>query len=624
MSEEHSAIQSKVNDLEEPEFKRSKHHNIRKKKKKKRHKHANKQTQKRDKKKKRRSAMNAHKPSQDITQCKTLRKKRRLEEQQRQGSTPDSSSCNNDVVNGKTPTLKVNTADCNRSSQVKNKDVLLTSAKNGSATMPTPSPLPSNSRRAVKPVSDLISKLKKSQEIQTYRKMRSALKTQFTCAICCDIMYKPVTTPCGHSFCQACLLHMAATGGNLSCVSDSSIMPLSGIPTLAPGVSCFDVLQDFKCPLCRTSLPGFVSQTGVNVTLWSTINVVFEGHIWQHRSQHETALAQARTLPVGAWTNYYRQRLGKIVDNIEAEREMHGEYDGDDMHATDGHVVVTEAEGDRFIVQTICKHPHDRFRRLVVALTRFPRRPPVAGQSFSVAAGLLDMEEDEVDDCIPQMVRGDDSSLLSNARDSMVMKLFHLQMDNPHDASCKPAVVYDEEDQTSVLTSRRIASLKPSKDAIVKEETDLYDGQARFEISTTTPGRYRIELVSNPSGATAHIDFIVWSALLAKQALSHTLSDNDDSSAPRLNDIFNSDDDISEDDVLIQQHEEDESDDSFVVSDGYVSEMSDPREMDDMKSKITADNNIQAHIDDGTPLPQKKKRRNKHRIMSDDSDSDSD
>uniref|UniRef100_A0A3Q4HML9 RING-type domain-containing protein n=1 Tax=Neolamprologus brichardi TaxID=32507 RepID=A0A3Q4HML9_NEOBR len=28
---------------------------------------------------------------------------------------------------------------------------------------------------------------------------------QFTCSICLEVFNKPVTTPCGHSFCQTCI-----------------------------------------------------------------------------------------------------------------------------------------------------------------------------------------------------------------------------------------------------------------------------------------------------------------------------------------------------------------------------------------------------------------------------------
>jgi len=31
------------------------------------------------------------------------------------------------------------------------------------------------------------------------------VEDEFNCAICLDLMYSPVTTPCGHTFCKYCL-----------------------------------------------------------------------------------------------------------------------------------------------------------------------------------------------------------------------------------------------------------------------------------------------------------------------------------------------------------------------------------------------------------------------------------
>lgn len=37
---------------------------------------------------------------------------------------------------------------------------------------------------------------------------------QFTCSICLDVFNNPVSTPCGHSFCQACISSYWDGGGN--------------------------------------------------------------------------------------------------------------------------------------------------------------------------------------------------------------------------------------------------------------------------------------------------------------------------------------------------------------------------------------------------------------------------
>uniref|UniRef100_A0A3Q4HR27 RING-type domain-containing protein n=1 Tax=Neolamprologus brichardi TaxID=32507 RepID=A0A3Q4HR27_NEOBR len=38
-----------------------------------------------------------------------------------------------------------------------------------------------------------------------FAEMMSRFQHQFTCSICLEVFNKPVTTPCGHSFCQTCI-----------------------------------------------------------------------------------------------------------------------------------------------------------------------------------------------------------------------------------------------------------------------------------------------------------------------------------------------------------------------------------------------------------------------------------
>lgn len=61
----------------------------------------------------------------------------------------------------------------------------------------------------------------------------------FTCPVCTEILYKPVTTPCGHTFCELCLS-----------------IALSHKP---------------RCPICREVCPLSFSQLKVNVLLVSLL-----------------------------------------------------------------------------------------------------------------------------------------------------------------------------------------------------------------------------------------------------------------------------------------------------------------------------------------------------------------
>ena len=243
---------------------------------------------------------------------------------------------------------------------------------------------PSATRGAGIAAAALVSSFQRSQSHQQLIKLKDVLRKQFTCALCRDLLYKPVTTPCGHSFCQACLLHMAATGGNL--VAAATGAPGSAEAAVRDESSYSGILKDFKCPMCRTELPGCVAQTGVSVALWDAVNAVFKGYAWQRRSEHEAELAHARALPVGAWATYYRQRIGAIVDRIEEGREVHGSFDGHDNSTASGEAatdnlnsnrmnrrVIKEQRDGRVVCQEVRVHPDDRFRRHAVAFVRFPR-----------------------------------------------------------------------------------------------------------------------------------------------------------------------------------------------------------------------------------------------------------
>ena len=250
----------------------------------------------------------------------------------------------------------------------------LPSKPSSSATKATSSR--SNSSSAAATLLGSFGKVKQGQQLA---QIRTTLRKEFTCPLCCDILYKPVTTPCGHSFCQACLLHMAVTGGNLINSSSSTVDEVAAAAVVQEA-TYEGVLKDFNCPLCRTRLPGFVAQVGVSVVLWDAVNTVFSGYAWQHRAEHEAELARARAIPTGAWASYYRQRLGKIVDGIEEGRDVHGDFDGEGDGGGGGNKKsrreITETKDGRVVVQDISVSDQDRFRRHAVAFIRFPRKAP--------------------------------------------------------------------------------------------------------------------------------------------------------------------------------------------------------------------------------------------------------
>lgn len=81
-------------------------------------------------------------------------------------------------------------------------------------------------------------------------------KDDFDCALCFRLLWQPVTTPCGHTYCRACL--------------DRSL--------------------DHKpeCPLCKSSIPGFQkSNNGVTEFVEATIKRMLPGEYCQRQKQNE-------------------------------------------------------------------------------------------------------------------------------------------------------------------------------------------------------------------------------------------------------------------------------------------------------------------------------------------------
>ena len=76
-------------------------------------------------------------------------------------------------------------------------------------------------------------------------KLKTLLAGELKCPICLCTLHKPVSTTCGHNFCQSCLAH------SIRCEGPK------------------------KCSICRKALSKAVGNLVVNHALWSTIQVLF-------------------------------------------------------------------------------------------------------------------------------------------------------------------------------------------------------------------------------------------------------------------------------------------------------------------------------------------------------------
>jgi len=91
---------------------------------------------------------------------------------------------------------------------------------------------------------------------QRYINPEAMDKEDFECALCYRLLWQPVTTPCGHTYCRACI--------------DRSL--------------------DHKpeCPLCKASIPAFNnSNTGVTEFVEATVKRMLPGEYCQRQKIHE-------------------------------------------------------------------------------------------------------------------------------------------------------------------------------------------------------------------------------------------------------------------------------------------------------------------------------------------------
>ncbi|XVF54346.1 hypothetical protein PTKIN_Ptkin05aG0174200 [Pterospermum kingtungense] len=78
----------------------------------------------------------------------------------------------------------------------------------------------------------------------------------FDCTLCLKLLYEPITTPCGHSFCRSCLFQTMDRGN--------------------------------KCPLCRTVLFISPRTCAISVTLNNIIQKNFPEEYTERKSEHDS------------------------------------------------------------------------------------------------------------------------------------------------------------------------------------------------------------------------------------------------------------------------------------------------------------------------------------------------
>ena len=87
-----------------------------------------------------------------------------------------------------------------------------------------------------------------SDSINRLRRWKPQRTDDFECTLCLKLLYEPVTTPCGHSFCRSCLLQ-AMDHGECKILS----YPCGMIRELYLPDTLYQTAGN-RCPMCRTVL----------------------------------------------------------------------------------------------------------------------------------------------------------------------------------------------------------------------------------------------------------------------------------------------------------------------------------------------------------------------------------
>eukprot|EP00941_MAST-03F_sp_MAST-3F-sp1_P006485 g6485.t1 len=293
------------------------------------------------------------------------------------------------------------------------------------------------------------------------------VKSKLRCPICCCLLCKPISTPCGHSFCRACL-----------------------------AAACLKKFNEKQfCPTCRTPLHACVAAFRPSIELTAIISECFPdeyaARIKEHDASYNATMTKIKTLLEKhggvSWQRRYGNLLSVRRGSSDAADFSSFESENENENQGDGTYSVIEREeqqfGDRSLRWTIARDPDDMNQRILFSFGKFPQCV-VMQQPLDIDVVILRMEEDEISDGgVPPIVTTSEHRFI--ARDLSPMITWRLSL----------VEAFSE----SGIENLSISGSLTMENGILK---------IRGEIKPSVFGRYNLSLVARElDRLTCEIDF---------------------------------------------------------------------------------------------------------------------
>ncbi|EQC37193.1 hypothetical protein SDRG_05419 [Saprolegnia diclina VS20] len=423
--------------------------------------------------------------------------------------------------------------------------------------------------------------------------VRDKLIDELQCIICHEHLYKPVSASCGHTYCRLCLIKACdAQDGNAA---------------------------ECLCPICRDPICVCFEKLNINVTLWNVVRLFYPNEPDDEEEESAYQLAKSKY--------EVRQRVRDLqnaagvprpVDDGDASFDDEAFSDDDHSHGDDDdnphQIRVDRVHAEELhIVRNVIVDEDDenvdgyRAMRMAFSIMDFPSVLEAYTEHQACTLVVLQMEEDE------EITEGFPTFMAESGEDDNLVVTNHYS-----------EVTLTVRDETRHIVLERTARCQAGSVSFEALRLDVPEGLYTFCFRDLASNVFmEIETLVRDG---AHDGFRIRSPV-RRAAASGLLQEATDRSRQRANTRR---DYVSDDDDEGYGHE---SDDSFVVSDNYVSDDEvdvpasravDLRDDDDEGGEDDADDDADGEDEEDEEIVQTTSRKRPRLRMLDDDEEDED